>query len=61
MKESKTKSETKSSKFKKGKFNPLVKVIDVCKQLEDKSNKLVNNCCVKCNNKELLRASLQSN
>ena len=60
MKEKK-KTTKKEQNFKKGKFNPLVQVIEFCKQLEDKSTKLNTQCCVKCNNKELIRAAIQSN
>ena len=57
LKKSKECKISKQSKFRKGKENPLItSVVDHSTQMQSPDNNFDISCCVKCNNKELVRA-----
>ena len=49
------------TEFKKGKWNPEVKLIKIEKQKEEDSGDLQLDCCVRCNNKNIIRATITGN
>jgi hypothetical protein len=52
-----SKRKIKPEKFKKGKLNPLItSVVEGSLQLHGNYSKFVDDCCVNCNNRELIRA-----
>lgn len=57
-----SKSRVKKPKFRRGKENPLItSIVETCDQMESESSRFNRDCCVKCNNKELVRAVKTSN
>jgi hypothetical protein len=49
------------TEFKKGKWNPSIELTDVDRIRESKSNDLIFECCIRCNNKNVIRAALTEN
>lgn len=49
------------TEFKKGKWNPDVEVLDIDLHKEGKSNECFFDCCVRCNNKNVIRAAITGN
>ena len=47
--------------FKKGKWNPDVKLVDLDKYKEDDKSDLYLDCCIRCNNKNIIRAAITEN
>ena len=43
-------------RYRRGKENPFVEQIDQCEQLEGDLNEFRDDCCVRCNNLEVVRA-----
>jgi hypothetical protein len=61
MKKKRVKKE-KPPKFKRGKNNPLItEIVERSVQMESVSSRFNCDCCVKCNNKELIRAISTNN
>ena len=56
MKEKKKKAPKKPKVYKKGKWNPDIEVLEEDKYKEGKGNELFLECCVRCNNKNVIRA-----
>lgn len=44
------------TEFKKGRWNPDIQIIEHDKYIEDKSSNLFLDCCIRCNNKNIIRA-----
>jgi hypothetical protein len=49
------------TEFKKGKWNPDVKILDTDLHKEGKANDCFFDCCVRCNNKNVIRAAITGN
>ena len=49
------------TEFKKGKWNPDVQLVDQDKYLEDPKSELFIECCVRCNNRNIIRAAFTGN
>lgn len=49
------------TEFKKGKWNPHIELVDVDKYKEGTDNNLYFDCCIRCNNKNIIRAAITSN
>lgn len=47
--------------FKKGKWNPDIQVLKVEKYLEAESDEPFFDCCIRCNNKNVIRAAETNN
>ena len=51
----------KPLKFKKGKINPNVEIVDTCDMLESKDNNIIDYGSIKANNKNIIRAVYTKN
>ena len=49
------------TEFKKGKWNPGVELVDMDKHLEHPETKLFDECCIRCNNRNIIRAAHTGN
>ena len=49
------------TEFKKGRWNPDVELLDHDKYKESPSNDLFLDCCIRCNNKNIIRAANTNN
>jgi hypothetical protein len=49
------------TEFKKGKWNPDIELIDVDKHKESFINEPFLDCCIRCNNKNIIRAAITGN
>lgn len=47
--------------FKKGKWNPDIELVDIDKYKEGETNDLYLDCCIRCNNKNIIRAAITNN
>ena len=47
--------------FKKGRWNPAVELLEVEKYKESPENELYLECCIRCNNKNIIRAAITNN
>lgn len=56
QKEKKPKTPKRPKEFKKGRWNPDVEILEVEKYRESKDNQLYLDCCIRCNNKNIIRA-----
>ena len=52
----KAKAPKRPTEFKKGRWNPDVELIEVEKYKESPENELYLECCIRCNNKNIIRA-----
>ena len=60
-KKKKKKPPKKPTVFKKGKWNPDVELVEVHSHREDQSSDLMLECCIGCNNKNVIRAAITNN
>jgi hypothetical protein len=61
-KAAKAKKEPKRpTEFKKGKWNPNVELAEMDKYLEHPQSELFAECCVRCNNRNIIRAAYTGN
>ena len=60
-KEEKKSKKKKDLSFKKGKFNNLVSIVTFEKEREEKSDSILTTCCVRCSNRNVIRAVLTNN
>ena len=51
----------KPTEYKKGKWNPEVEVLKLDKYLEHPQNELFIECCIRCNNRNIIRAAYTGN
>jgi len=51
-----TKKTKVNTKYKKGKENPNIEILSTCKYSQSKEQILFTECCVNCNNRNLIRA-----
>jgi hypothetical protein len=51
----------KPTEFKKGKWNPTVELAEMDKYKEHPQNELFGECCVRCNNRNIIRAAYTGN
>jgi len=61
VKEKKKKAPKKPTEFKKGRWNPNIELIEHEKYKDDPSDKLHFDCCIRCNNKNIIRAAITEN
>jgi hypothetical protein len=61
VKTPKKKVPKRPTEFKKGKWNPDIELLDEDKYRESKNNDLYLDCCIRCNNKNIIRASNSNN
>ena len=60
-KQAKGKKNPGEPEFKKGKWNPFIELIGVDQYKEGKDSQLYLHCCIRCNNKNLIRAAITGN
>lgn len=51
----------KPTEFKKGKWNPDIQIVEQDKYRENPISKPILDCCIRCNNKNLIRAAITDN
>ena len=49
------------TEFKKGRWNPDIQLVEIDKYKESPSNDLFLDCCIRCNNKNIIRAANTNN
>ena len=57
----KPKAPKRRTVFKKGKWNPDVELVEEDKYKESPKNELFLDCCIRCNNKNIIRAAISEN
>lgn len=61
VKEKIKKAPKRPKEFKKGRWNPDVELVDKDFDKEDPSNELHIGCCTRCNNRNVIRATITEN
>ena len=55
------KAPKRPTEFKKGKWNPTVELAELTKELEHPQSDLFADCCIRCNNRNIIRAAHTGN
>ena len=61
VKEKKKPAPKRPKEFKKGRWNPDIELVDHDKYKDDPTDNLNLDCCIRCNNKNIIRAVLTEN
>lgn len=61
VKEKIKKAPKRPKEFKKGRWNPDVELVDIDREKEDPSKELIIGCCTRCNNRNIIRATITEN
>ena len=61
MKPKAKKAPRRPKEYKKGRWNPDVELVQEDKYKESTSNELYLDCCIRCNNKNIIRAAITNN